>query len=130
VVQRDEQEQGERMLLNFGHTFGHAIETEQGYGGLLHGEAVAIGMVLAARLATQLKRAPSADIERLATLLKRAGLPVKLPDGLDPEALLARMKLDKKAVSGLLRMILWRGMGKADIVREVPANAILKVLGD
>ena len=129
VVARDEQEQGERMLLNFGHTFGHAIETEQGYGGLLHGEAVAVGMVLAARLASQLKRAPNADGERLAALLKRAGLPVELPGGLDPEALLARMKLDKKAVSGLLRLILWRGMGKADIVRDVPASAIVKVLG-
>jgi len=128
VVQRDEQEQGERMLLNFGHTFGHAIETEQGYGGLLHGEAVAVGMVLAARLATQLKRAPAADIERLKSLLQRAGLPVVMPDGLDPEAVLARMKLDKKALSGLLRLILWRGIGKADIVRDVPADAILRVL--
>jgi 3-dehydroquinate synthase len=128
VVQRDEQEQGERMLLNFGHTFGHAIETEQGYGGLLHGEAVAVGMVMAARLAAQLKRAPMGDAERLKALLQRAGLPVALPAGLDPEAVLARMKLDKKALSGLPRLILWRGIGKADIVRDVPADAILKAL--
>jgi 3-dehydroquinate synthase len=128
VVQRDEQEQGERMLLNFGHTFGHAIETEQGYGGLLHGEAVAVGMVMAARLAAQLKRAPMADAERLKALLQRAGLPVALPAGLDPEAVLARIKLDKKAVSGLPRLILWRGIGKADIVRDVPADAILRAL--
>jgi 3-dehydroquinate synthase len=128
VVQRDEQEQGERMLLNFGHTFGHAIETEQGFDGLLHGEAVAVGMVLAARLAAQLKRAPAADAERLQVLLRRAGLPVAPPAGLDPEALLARMKLDKKAVSGLLRLILWRGIGKADIVRDVQPEAILRVL--
>ena len=130
VVQRDEQEQGERMLLNFGHTFGHAIETEQGYGGLLHGEAVAVGMVLAARLAAQLKRAPMADADRLRSLLQRAGLPVTVPAGIDPEALLARMKLDKKALSGLPRLILWRGIGKADIVRDVPAEAILRVLAD
>jgi 3-dehydroquinate synthase len=130
VVARDEQEQGERMLLNFGHTFGHAIETEQGYGGLLHGEAVAVGMVMAARLAAQLKRAPMADADRLKALLLRAGLPIALPAGLDPDALLARMRLDKKAVSGMLRLILWRGIGKADIVRDVPENAILQALGN
>jgi 3-dehydroquinate synthase len=130
VVARDEQEQGERMLLNFGHTFGHAIETEQGYGGLLHGEAVAVGMVLAARLSAQLKRAPAADAERLKALLQRAGLPVAVPDGLTAQALMERMKLDKKVVSGLSRLILWRGIGKADIVRDVPSSAILQVLGD
>jgi 3-dehydroquinate synthase len=128
VVARDEQEQGERMLLNFGHTFGHAIETEQGYGGLLHGEAVAVGMVAAARLAAQLKRAPAADAERLAALLRRAGLPVEPPTGLAPEALLDRMKLDKKSLSGVPRLILWRGIGRAEIMRDVPEAAILKAL--
>jgi 3-dehydroquinate synthase len=135
VVARDEQEQGERMLLNFGHTFAHAIEVEQGYGGagpqaLLHGEAVAVGMTLAARLAAQLKRAPAADAERLVALLKRAGLPVALPEGLDPQALLGRMKLDKKGVSGTPRLILWRGIGRAEIMREVPEAAILHALGN
>jgi 3-dehydroquinate synthase len=128
VVARDEQEQGERMLLNFGHTFGHAIEVEQGYGGLLHGEAVAIGMVVAARLATQVRRAPVADTERLTALLRRAGLPVAVPGGLAPEALLARMKLDKKTLSGVPRLILWRGIGKAEIVRDVPEAAILQAM--
>jgi 3-dehydroquinate synthase len=128
VVSRDEQEQGERMLLNFGHTFGHAIETEQGFGGLLHGEAVAVGMVTAARLAAQLKKAPSADTDRLVALLKRAGLPVAVPEGLDGEALLARMKLDKKTVSGTPRLILWRGIGRAEIMRDVPEAAILKAI--
>jgi 3-dehydroquinate synthase len=128
VVARDEQEQGERMLLNFGHTFGHAIEVEQGYGGLLHGEAVAIGMVVAAKLATTVRRAPLADVERLVALLRRAGLPVAVPEGLDPAALLARMKLDKKTVSGVPRLILWRGIGKAEIVRDVPEAAILQAL--
>jgi 3-dehydroquinate synthase len=130
VVARDEQEQGERMLLNFGHTFGHAIEVELGYGGLLHGEAVAIGMVVAARLAAQLRRAPMADCERLGALLRRAGLPVDVPAGLDPAALLARMKLDKKTVSGVPRLILWRGIGRAEIVRDVPEPAILKALSN
>ena len=98
IVARDETEQGERTLLNFGHTFGHAIETEQGYGGLLHGEAVAVGMVLAARLSAAprpgaARRTPT----RLQALLPRFGLPVALPAGLAAEALLARMRLDKKA---------------------------------
>jgi len=129
VVSRDEQEQGERLLLNFGHSFAHAFEVEQGYGGLLHGEAVAIGMAVAARLAAKLRRAPAADAERLITLLKRAGLPVEVPAGLSPEALLARMKLDKKALSGSPRLILWRGIGRAEVMRDVPEPAILQALG-
>jgi 3-dehydroquinate synthase len=128
VVSRDETEQGERMLLNFGHTFAHAIETEQGYGGYLHGEAVAIGMSLAAQLSVQLKRAPAADAERLVNLLKRAGLPVSLPSELNSEALLMRMKLDKKALSGVLRLILWKSLGRADVVIDVPETAILRAL--
>lgn len=128
IVARDETEQGERMLLNFGHTFGHAIETEQGYGGLLHGEAVAVGMVLAARLSADLGRAPWSDTARLAALLERLDLPVALPPGLSGEALLGRMKLDKKAVSGRIRLILWAGLGQAEVVPDVPESEILPIL--
>ena len=128
IVARDETERGERMLLNLGHTFGHAIETEQGYGGLLHGEAVAVGMVLAARLSARLGRAPAADAERLAALLARLGLPTTLPPGLAPDALLARMRLDKKALSGTLRLILWRGLGQAEIATDIPDTALLPPL--
>ena len=128
VVARDETEQGERMLLNFGHTFGHAIETEQGYGGLLHGEAIAVGMVLAARLSADLGRAPWSDTARLAALLGRLELPVALPPGLTGEALLARMRLDKKAVSGAVRLILWSGLGQAEVVNDVADADILSVL--
>jgi 3-dehydroquinate synthase len=128
IVARDETEQGERMLLNFGHTFGHAIETEQGYGGLLHGEAVAVGMVLAARLSADLGRAPWSDTARLATLLERLELPVALPAGLSGDALMARMRLDKKAVSGALRLILWTGLGQADIATDVPEPDLRAVL--
>lgn len=130
IVARDETEQGERMLLNLGHTFGHAIETEQGYGGLLHGEAVAVGMVLAARLSADLGRAPWVDAARLAALLERLGLPTALPPGLSPEALLARMRLDKKALSGELRLVLWRGLGQAEVVDGIDPAAILAVLAD
>jgi 3-dehydroquinate synthase len=128
IVVRDETEQGERMLLNFGHSFGHAIETEQGYGGLLHGEAVAVGMVLAAKLSARLGRASAADAERLVGLLDRLGLPTTVPENLSAAALLERMRLDKKAVSGALRLILWRGIGQAEVVRDVADAEILQAL--
>ena len=128
IVARDEHELGERMLLNFGHTFGHAMETAQGYGGLLHGEAVSVGMVIAARLSAALGRAPAGDASRLATLLERLGLPTSLPQGLSAHVLLAHMRLDKKALSGALRLILWRGIGQAEVVSGVPEAAIVAAL--
>ncbi|HLI17110.1 MAG TPA: 3-dehydroquinate synthase [Rhodanobacteraceae bacterium] len=128
VVERDEREAGERALLNFGHTFGHALEAEAGYGTLLHGEAVAIGMLLAARLSTQLGIATDADTERLHALLQRLGLPTAPPSGLDPDALLARMRLDKKNRAGGLRLILWRGIGRAEVVERVDERAVMHVL--
>jgi len=127
VVARDEREQGERALLNFGHTFGHALEAERGYGDLLHGEAVAIGMVLAAKLSAALGRAPAEDADRLARLLSRFGLPVAPPRA-DADALLARMRLDKKNVSGRLRLILWRGIGKAEIVPDIDEAPVRRLL--
>ena len=128
IVERDPFERGERALLNFGHTFAHAIESEQGYGGLNHGEAVAIGMVLAARLSTALGLASNADGERLYALLARFGLPVALPPGLEAEALLARMRLDKKAQASGLRFVLWDGAGAARVVADVADSAVLDVL--
>ena len=128
IVARDETEQGERALLNFGHTFGHALETAGGYGTLLHGEAIAIGMLLAARLSARLGRAPAADAQRLQTLLARFGLPTELPTGSDPQRLLDLMRLDKKNVSGRLRLILWRGVGHAEIASDVAEGAVLEIL--
>ena len=134
VVARDPFEHGERALLNFGHTFGHAIEAEQGYAGagsaaLNHGEAVAVGMVLAARLSTALGRAPASDAGRLQALLRRFGLPTAIPDGLAPEALLARMRLDKKADANGMRFVLWDRAGAACILGGVADAAVLAVLG-
>jgi 3-dehydroquinate synthase len=128
IVERDPFERGERALLNFGHTFGHAIEAGQGYTGLTHGEAVAVGMLLAARLSARLGMAGDADAERLAVLLERFGLPVAIPAGLDPDALLARMRLDKKATAAGLRFVLWRGPGRAEVVAGVDASAVRSVL--
>ncbi len=128
IVERDPHEHGERALLNFGHTFAHAIESEQGYGGLNHGEAVAIGMVLAARLSATLGVASIEAGQRLSRLLKRFGLPVVLPSGLQAEALLARMRLDKKAQAGGLRFVLWDRAGAARVVANVDEAAVLDVL--
>jgi 3-dehydroquinate synthase len=128
IVARDERESGDRALLNFGHTFGHAIEAATGFSAVNHGEAVAIGMVLAARLSARLGRAPAEDAHRLERLLARLGLPISLPDGLDPTALLAHMRLDKKVAAGRLRLVLWRGIGRAEVVGDVPDAAILGVL--
>ena len=135
VVARDPFERGDRAMLNFGHTFGHAIETEQGYAGtrgdgLNHGEAVAVGMVLAARLSAALGRSSLADAERLQRLLERLGLPVRIPAGLDPQALLARMRLDKKADASGLRFVLWDRAGAARIVSGVADEQVLAVLAD
>lgn len=127
IVARDEREQGERALLNFGHTFGHALETASEYS-LLHGEAVAIGMVLAARLSTRLGLATESERQRLATLLKRFNLPVDLPDDIVPAGLLDLMQRDKKNREGRLRLILWREIGKAEVVNEISSNVILRFL--
>ncbi len=129
IVERDPFEHGERALLNLGHTFGHALETEQGYGGLNHGEAVAVGMVLAARLSERLGLSEVADTTRLRELLVRLGLPVDAPAGLDPRALLAHMRLDKKAQADGLRFIVWDGIGRAKVLSGVPEDAVLDVLG-
>jgi 3-dehydroquinate synthase len=128
VVARDETEQGERALLNLGHTFGHALETAGHYTTLLHGEGVAVGMLLAARLSERLGMSAHADTARLERLLHATGLPTAVPPGFDPEQLLALMRLDKKNTAGTLRLILWRGIGRAEIVTGVNESDVLAVL--
>jgi len=132
IVARDPYEHGERALLNFGHTFAHAIEAEQGYatgaGRLNHGEAVAVGMVLAARLSALLGLSQPADTDALAASLQRLGLGTALPAGLSAGALLARMRLDKKTAASGLCFVLWEGPGRARIVADVPESAVLQAL--
>src|ERR1700754_5263045 len=130
VVARDETEQGERALLNLGHTFGHALETAGHYTAFLHGEAVAVGMVLAAKLSARLGMADSSDTTRLAALLARLGLPVAMPENSNPGELLRLMMLDKKTTAGVLKLILWRGVGRAEIVPGVAEQDVLAVLGN
>lgn len=128
VVARDETEQGERALLNFGHTFGHALETAGHYTTLLHGEGVAIGMLLAARLSERLGMSEPTDSARLQRLLGKFSLPTAIPSGMDAQQLLALIRLDKKNTAGTLRLILWRGIGRAEIVGGVDEADVLAVL--
>ncbi len=133
IVARDEREEsGERALLNFGHTFAHAYEALAGYGSrLLHGEAVAIGMIAAARLSARLGLASEDDALRLRRHLEEIGLPVSLHErGLTftPEALLARMRHDKKVTAGRLRFVLWRGIGEALLTEAVPEDMLHELL--
>jgi len=124
IVAEDEHEHGKRALLNLGHTFGHAIEALGGYGKWLHGEAVAIGMQMAAETSLQLGWLDSTDVERIAALLERTGLPTHVT-GLSADAIFSRMQLDKKAGSQGLKVVLPKGLGLTVVV-PAPDERILK----
>lgn len=127
VVAADEREGGLRAILNFGHTFGHAIEAQQGYGEWLHGEAVAVGMVLAARLSAQRGHIGSDDVTILEGWLQSVGLPIIAPD-MPVASWLAHMGRDKKVLNGQLRLILLESLGKASIVDDVAAHELEALL--
>jgi 3-dehydroquinate synthase len=118
VVAADERESGARALLNFGHTFGHAIEAATGYGAWLHGEAVAAGMVMASELSLLMGHLRKIDVERVRELVKRAGLPVVGP-ALAPERLLELMALDKKAAQGKTRFVVLEAIGRARLAADI-----------
>jgi len=129
VVAQDERESGERALLNFGHTFAHAIETGMGYGQWLHGEAVGAGMVMAADLSARLGRCSLDDSQRIKTLVERAGLPIAGPSEVSTDAMLAFMAKDKKATDEGLRFVLIEGgIGKTEIVQDVPVSVVRETL--
>lgn len=123
VVAADETEQGERALLNLGHTFGHAIETGMGYGAWLHGEAVAAGTMMAAELSRQLGWLGEGDVARIESLHRRAGLPVLGPQ-LGAAKYLELMAHDKKVEAGRLRLVLLERIGRAVIHGDAPGAAI------
>jgi shikimate kinase/3-dehydroquinate synthase len=126
--ERETKKNDGRALLNFGHTFGHALEAETGYGaGLLHGEAVAIGLLLATELSAALGLCPQEDPGRIALHLQSLGLPTKIA-GLSAERLISRMQQDKKMRDGKLTFVLTRGIGRAFTSDDVPASAVQKVL--
>ncbi len=127
IVCADERESGRRAILNLGHTFGHAIEAGIGYGNWLHGEAVAVGMVLAARLSAQMGWLDADSVTRIATLLDRAGLPTRRP-ALAPERMIQLMQHDKKVRDGRLRLVLLRAIGSPVVTADYPATALAEVL--
>ncbi len=127
IVVADERESGERALLNFGHTFGHAIETASGYGSWLHGEAVAAGMVLAARLSERATSLAPSATARLQALVARARLPVN-PPSLPAQRWLELIARDKKVADGAVRFILLLALGKAVVTSDVRADDLAAIL--
>jgi len=123
VVAADERESGLRAILNFGHTFGHAIEAGAGYGEWLHGEAVATGMVMAAELSARAGTLGREDAGRVKRLVARAGLPVQGPS-LAIERYLELMQVDKKAVAGRVRFVLLDGIGRARLCGDLDDRLI------
>jgi 3-dehydroquinate synthase len=130
VVGQDEIESGLRAILNFGHTIGHALEAISGYGTYLHGEAISIGQVFAARLSAELLGMPEQDVARIRTLFKAAGLPteVKLTTS-EKRRALAAMQLDKKVSAGEIKFVLARKIGQVEFGQKVP-KALLQKLFD
>ena len=128
VVADDEREQDRRMILNFGHTFGHAIEASTGYERYLHGEAVALGMVMAMNLSVRLGRTADRDAVRVRRLIERAGLDVDASDDVDEEALLDAMGMDKKVIDGQLRFVVCDGIGRVSVTGDVPHQTLRQTI--
>ena len=129
VVAADEREAGERALLNLGHTFGHAIETETDYSTWLHGEAVAVGMVMAARMSVRLGWLSRDGLERTTALLEAFGLPTQ-PPAIPEERFRELMSVDKKNRAGRLRLVLLRGVGDAVVTSEFASEALTATLAE
>ncbi len=128
IVAADEHESGQRALLNFGHTFGHAIETGTGYGNWLHGEAVGAGMVLAADLSARLGWLTAEALARVRRVIAAAGLPVAPPSDLSAERFLELMAVDKKVLNGQLRLVLLQQLGTAVVTGEVAPELLRATL--
>lgn len=130
VVANDEREAGERALLNLGHTFGHAIEAATGYGNWLHGEAVAIGMMMAATMSQKMGWLDPEEPGRIRELLGRANLPVKVPDGMSALDFLKHMAVDKKVSHGRIRLVLLKEIGDAILISDYPDGMLDEVLAE
>lgn len=128
IVAADERESGQRALLNLGHTFGHAIEAATGYGAWLHGEAVGLGMLMAAELSRRLGRLPPGAVPRIVALLERSGLPTCLPEDLATDTLLGFMAGDKKVLDGELRLVALDAVGCGVIVSGVAPRMLADVI--
>jgi 3-dehydroquinate synthase len=130
VVSQDETESSLRAILNFGHTIGHAIENSFGYVKYLHGEAIAIGQVVEAKISEKILGLPEGDARRIENLFRQAGLPVQITfSGAQRRKFFDAMRLDKKARDGEVRFVLARKMGKVEFGQRVPTEAIERALG-
>ncbi|VAW72580.1 3-dehydroquinate synthase [hydrothermal vent metagenome] len=130
IVAADEKETGQRALLNLGHTFGHAIETGMGYGTWLHGEAVASGMVMAARLSNKLGWITEAEVDRVINILERANLPVSAPDHMSADQFIELMSLDKKVSDGVLKLVLYKSPGNAIISKDYTESVLRETIAE
>jgi 3-dehydroquinate synthase len=129
IVEADEHETtGERALLNFGHTIGHAIEASAGYGQLLHGEAIGLGMIAAASLSQQFSGLPPVGRAKIVNLVKLFNLPTRLPDGMETGTILDYMKHDKKFSEGKIRFVLLRALGDAFLSKDVTEMQIVNAI--
>jgi 3-dehydroquinate synthase len=128
VVSKDEKEAGLRAILNYGHTIGHAVESLTGYRLVNHGEAVGIGMVAAGQIAAELGMWRHEDTQRQDALIAKAGLPTKLPNGVDIEAIIEALQSDKKVKDGKVRFVLPTQIGVVTVTDEVPSDIIRQVL--
>jgi 3-dehydroquinate synthase len=128
VVSQDEQEAGLRAILNYGHTIGHAVESLTGYTTVLHGEAVAIGMIAASRIAVALGMWTTECDRRQLALIEKAGLPTRLPLGLEIDQILAALQTDKKVKAGKVRFVLPTEIGTVTVTDQVPEDVIRQVL--
>jgi 3-dehydroquinate synthase len=126
IVEKDERDAGLRNILNFGHTIGHAIESVSHFG-VRHGEAVAVGMVVAARISNRMGLLSYSEVDRLITLVEKAGLPARMPD-LDTSAILKAMRHDKKVESGQVRFVLLKEIGDVIVSDEVSPVLVAEVL--
>lgn len=128
IVAQDEKEAGLRALLNLGHTFGHAIEAEMGYGVWLHGEAVAAGMVQASELAATRDWLTEADVQRVKDLLEYFDLPIAGPDNMNCDQYLVHMRKDKKVQADTIRFVLPKRLGQAILVKDVTESELHNIL--
>jgi len=128
IVAADERESGQRALLNLGHTFGHAVETGTGYGSWLHGEAIAVGMLMAADLSARHGWLNENDLQRIRALLLRARLPVAAPEQISTREFLDLMAVDKKVLTGKLRLVLMKSMGHSVVTDQFDHKLLLDML--
>ncbi len=128
IVAADETEAGVRALLNLGHTFGHAIEADQGYGNWLHGEAVATGMVLASKLSVALNLLEASDLRRIETLIAAFDLPLIAPENMGFEEFICHMRRDKKNLAGVLRLIVPTAIGQSEMRDDISEDMLKQIL--